>query len=192
VASDVRGAFSADKFRLVYAESAGGRRGSPRWRSAEAGDGLTGARGRSWAEGEAGGARLRRRYLARHPEAAIYADFGDFAFWRLKPEVIHAVAGFGRIETLSAAEVFPPATEMEALEESAIAHMNEDHADAVRRYATKLLGAADGDWRIAAIDPDGADLSDGRQSLRLAFPEPVYGAEALRPAFMALSDAMLG
>lgn len=157
----------------------------------EAGDGLTGARvtvmGR-WAE--AGGARLKRRYLARHPEAAIYADFGDFAFWRLKPEVIHAVVGFGRIEILSAAEVFPPATEMEALEESAIAHMNEDHADAVRRYATKLLGAADGDWRIAAIDPDGADLSDGRQSLRLAFPEPVYGAETLRPAFMALSDAM--
>jgi len=148
----------------------------------ETGDALTGARvtvmGR-WAE--AGEARLKRRYLARHPEAAMYVDFGDFAFWRLKPEVIHAVAGFGRIETLGAAEVFPPAAEMETLEERAIAHMNDDHADVVRR-----LAAMEGDWRVAAIDPDGADLSDGRQSQRLAFPEPVYGAEALRLAFITL------
>jgi len=94
------------------------------------------------------------------------------------------VAGFGRIETLSATEVFPPATEMEALEESAIAHMNEDHAAAAR------LVAADGDWQVAAIDTDGVDLSDGRQSRRLAFPAPVYSAESLRLAFMALSNAM--
>jgi hypothetical protein len=40
-------------------------------------------------------------------------------------------------------------------------------------------------WRL--IDPDGADLSDGRQSLRLAFPVPVYGAKALRLAFIVLS-----
>lgn len=154
-----------------------------------AGDALTGARvtvmGR-WAE--AAETRLRRRYLARHPEAEMYVDFGDFSFWRLRPDAIHAVAGFGRIETLSAAEVFPPATEMEALEESAIAHLNEDHADAVRRYATELLGAADDSWRVAAIDPDGADLSGGRQILRLAFPGPVYSAAALRQTFVTLSD----
>ena len=155
----------------------------------ETGDALTGQRvtvmGR-WAE--AGEARLRRRYLARHPQAAMYLDFGDFSFWRLAPEVIHGVAGFGRIETLSAAEVFPPAAEMAALEESAIAHMNADHAETVRRYARKRPGAAEGDWRVAAIDTDGADLSDGRQSLRLAFPAPVYSAEALRLAFKVLSE----
>lgn len=154
----------------------------------ETGDALTGERvtamGR-WAE--AAEPRLRRRYLARHPQAEVYVDFGDFSFWRLQPEVVHAVAGFGRIETLSAAEVFPPAAEMEALEESAIAHLNEDHAEAIRRYATKLLGAVDGEWKVEAIDPDGADLSDGRQSLRLGFPAPVFGAEALRLAFTALS-----
>ncbi len=70
----------------------------------ETGDALTGQRvtvmGR-WTEASA--ARLRRRYLARHPQAEVYVDFGDFSFWRLTPEVIHAVAGFGRIETLSAA-----------------------------------------------------------------------------------------
>jgi putative heme iron utilization protein len=139
---------------------------------------------------EASEARLRRRYLARHRDAAAYVDFGDFSFWRLNPAVVHAVAGFGRIETLSAAEVFLPVAELEALEESAIAHLNDDHADAVRLYATRLLGAAEADWRVAAIDPDGADLTGGQQSLRLSFPEPVYSAEALRLAFEMLSDRL--
>ena len=27
---------------------------------------------------------VKSRYLARHPEAGIYAGFGDFGFWRLE------------------------------------------------------------------------------------------------------------
>ena len=27
-------------------------------------------------------ARLRARFLGRHPKSALYADFGDFSFWR--------------------------------------------------------------------------------------------------------------
>ena len=123
---------------------------------------------------------VSRRYLARHPGAELYAGFGDFAFWRMQPEAAHAVAGFGRIETMGAEEMFPDAAEIEALEADAIAHMNADHDDAIQRYAEKLLGATPGGWRIAAIDPDGADLRRGEESRRLSFPEPVWTAGALR------------
>lgn len=155
----------------------------------EAGDALTGARvtvmGRFLRSDEV---RLRRRYLARHPEAQIYVDFGDFAFWRLEAEIIHAVAGFGRIETLAADEVFPAAAEMTALEDSAIAHMNADHSAAIQHYAAAVLRAEAGDWRIAAIDPDGADLTNAAQSLRLTFPEPVFTAQALRKCLAKLGE----
>jgi putative heme iron utilization protein len=130
---------------------------------------------------------LRRRYLARHPPAAMYADFADFSFWRLEPASIHGVAGFGRIETLTPREVFPAVTEMEALETSAIEHLNRDHGDAVQLYATRLLGGAPGDWRVLAIDPDGADLGAGGQGLRLSFEEPVTSADSLRRTFAELS-----
>lgn len=53
-----------------------------------------------------GDADLRARYLARHPESQMYVDFADFSFWRLEPSLVHAVAGFGRIETLPPHEVF--------------------------------------------------------------------------------------
>jgi heme iron utilization protein len=40
---------------------------------------------------------IRKTYLARHPYAALYADFGDFAFWHMVPEKLYVVAGFGRV-----------------------------------------------------------------------------------------------
>ncbi len=147
----------------------------------ETGDALTGPRvtvmGRFSKVEDAG---LKRRYLARHPAASLYVGFGDFAFWRLEPEMAHAVAGFGRIETIGADEVFPSSDEMTALEESAIAHMNSDHADAIQLYAEKLLGATPGGWNIEGLDPDGADLRRGEETLRLQFSSSVYTADALR------------
>ena len=130
---------------------------------------------------------LRRRYLARHPQSTLYADFPDFSFWRLSPSAIHGVAGFGRIETLTPDEVFPPAEEMTALEMSAIEHMNHDHAEAIHLYATKVLKAQPGHWRILAIDPDGADLGLDEQSLRMEFHTPVFTADALRKKFAQLA-----
>ena len=123
---------------------------------------------------------LRRRFLARHPEAQLYVDFADFSFWRMEPSRVHGVAGFGRIETLAANQVFPTVPDMEAIEVSAIAEMNDDHLDAVQLIAGKLLKAGPGNWRVAALDPDGCDLNNGEQTLRLEFQEPVLEADALR------------
>ncbi len=131
---------------------------------------------------------LRRRYLARHPQAGLYADFADFSFWKMQPTRVHGVAGFGRIETLESEDVFVAAPDMEMMEASAIAHMNDDHLDAVQLYATRLLKAEPGDWRVVAIDPDGCDFSTGEQSLRLPFEHPVHTAEELRACFAALSQ----
>jgi heme iron utilization protein len=105
----------------------------------------------------------------------------------LSPSAIHGVAGFGRIETLTSDEAFPSAEEMTALEMSAIEHMNHDHAEAIHLYATKVLKAQPGPWRILAIDPDGADLGLDEQSLRLEFQTPVFTADALRKKFAELA-----
>ena len=130
---------------------------------------------------------LARRYLARHPWARQYCGFGDFAFWRLEPSRAHAVAGFGRIETMDADEVFPSADAMNALEKDAIQHMNEDHAEAVQYYAGTLLGTVTDGWKIAAIDTDGADLLRGEDVLRLPFEAPVTTADSLRRTLAALA-----
>src|SRR3954464_8827307 len=48
---------------------------------------------------------VRRRYLARHPEAELFAVFGDFAFYKIELTGVHLVAGFGRIVDLKPTDV---------------------------------------------------------------------------------------
>ena len=65
--------------------------------------------------------------------------------------------------------------------------MNDDHAEAVRLYATKLLGAEDGPWRLTGLDPDGLDLARGDATLRLPFAQRVINAEQLRKVVVELA-----
>src|ERR1051325_1304923 len=41
-------------------------------------------------------ARVRRRFLARHPKSELYAGFGDFSFWRMAIASAHLNGGFAR------------------------------------------------------------------------------------------------
>ena len=130
-------------------------------------------------------------YLRRHPEAEMFAGFGDFAFYRMAIARAHLVAGFGRIVDIKPEDLLADMSNAQALVESeidAIAHMNEDHADACRLYATKLLGGSDGDWRCVGIDPDGLELQQGRTALRLEFAQRVTGPGPLRAVLKQLAD----
>jgi putative heme iron utilization protein len=133
----------------------------------------------------------RRRFLARHPAAAAYAGFADFGFWRLEMSGAHLVAGFGRIADLKAEELSTGLGGSERLieaEEGALAHMNEDHREAIALYATKLLGDEAGNWRIVALDPEGCDLMQGERARRLEFPQRVTDAGALREVLVRLAQ----
>ena len=133
--------------------------------------------------------RVRRRFLARHPKSELYVDFGDFSFWRMAVASAHLNGGFARAADLIAAEVLTDlagADDLIAAEVGAVEHMNSEHAEAIRLYATKLLGFDDGPWRISSMDPDGADLMAGDRSARLAFPQRVTSAAALRQVLVEL------
>lgn len=133
----------------------------------------------------------RRRYLARQPEAEMFAGFGDFSFYRIELKGAHLVAGFGRIVDLKPADLLTDLTGAEPLlqaEPEVIAHMNEDHAGTCRLYATRLLGAPDGDWRCVGCDPDGLDLQRDRTGLRLPFPRRVTEPAVLRRVLRALAE----
>src|SRR5580693_1390859 len=134
--------------------------------------------------------RLRRRFLARHPKSELYAGFADFSFWRLDAVSAHLNGGFARAADLKASEVMTDLSGAEGLieaEAGAVAHMNDDHAEAVRLYATKLLGAEDGPWRLTGLDPEGLDLARGDATLRLPFPQRVTDPQALRKMVVELA-----
>ncbi len=135
--------------------------------------------------------RIRRRHLARNPKAALYADFGDFSFFRLEMAGASLNGGFGRAYNLTAEELAlgGDAKGMAAMEPSAIEHMNSDHADAVALYAEKLAGAKHGKWRVIAMDAAGMDLALADALVRVSYPEPLESAADLRKALKQMADA---
>jgi putative heme iron utilization protein len=133
-------------------------------------------------------AALKARWLAVHPYAALYADFGDFALWRVTIGGALLVGGFARAVRLKASALVPGEVAVAAVaaaEAEIIGHVNQDHPDAVAAIATGLLGGAPGHWRLVTVDPDGCDISDGEASRRLAFPAPVSDADAVRMALIS-------
>lgn len=134
--------------------------------------------------------KVRSRFIARHPKAKLYADFSDFAFFRLVVEGAHLNGGFARAMSLRPAQLLSDLRASSALVEAhdgAVAHMNEDHRDALRLYATKLAKARDGDWRATGIDPEGIDLALADDTVRIWFPAPAGGPAELRDSLVALA-----
>lgn len=132
---------------------------------------------------------VRTRYLARHEAASGYADFTDFGFYRMELDHAHLVEGFGRIVDVPGEALltrWDDAQELAAGQAGVIAHMNADHADAISLYATVLLGAPAGDWRMVSLDPEGTEISTGDLVRRLDFPHRVTDLSAVRKELVAL------
>ena len=133
---------------------------------------------------------VRRRFLARHPEASFYADFPDFGFFRLAVEGAHYIGGFGRIFDLAPSELLIPTDEAASLlegEPGIVEHMNEDHADAVELYATALGDGEPGAWRMTGIDPEGCDVMCNGTARRIVFAEPVTTPQEARKELVRLA-----
>ena len=142
-------------------------------------------------EGDDG--RARAAFLAVHPNAAYYADFRDFGFWKLRVSAIRYIGGYGRMSWVTqdewqSAEPDPLAPHAAG----AIAHMNADHAEAMVLYckafskATEVTSAT-----MTGVDRYGFDMSvktsQGPRPVRVAFPAPVTTPDQLRAAMVAMA-----
>lgn len=137
------------------------------------------------------GEAVKRRFLARHPEAGFYVDFPDFSFWRLALEGAHYIGGFGRIVDLQATDLLVSLEGADALldaEPGIVAHMNEDHADAVALYALAFTGGDPGPWRMTGIDPEGCDIAFGADGRRVVFANRVLTPGDARKELVRLAE----
>jgi len=132
----------------------------------------------------------RARFLARHPDAALYAGFGDFGIYRMTVERAHYVGGFARAIWFDAKHILTPqkiAREMAAIEAGVVEHMNADHRSAISAYAESLLGRKAGDWQMTGCDSDGIDLICDGRTARLDFDKPVTDSNTCREMLVQLA-----
>jgi putative heme iron utilization protein len=132
-------------------------------------------------------AALKARYIAVHPYASLYADFGDFALWRIRPANGLYVGGFGRAARLAAADLSPDPLGVAAIDAAAsqiIADCNADHASALA-----LIAGGPGDWQMVSVDVDGCDLACGERVVRVHWTMPVTDTGQLRSELAGLARA---
>lgn len=138
-----------------------------------------------------GEATAREVYLTRQPTARYWADFEDFALWRLEVRDVYFVAGFGAMGWVDPGEYRH--ARPDPLVDAApgiLEHMNRDHPHALRAYARGFAGAEAEEVTMAAVDRLGFKLrlrqGPRRWSVRIAFPREVTTAAESRAVLIEM------
>lgn len=135
-------------------------------------------------------ARLDGRYLRHQPKAALYAGLGDFNYFLLRPKGASLNAGFGRAYALAAGDLIsagPANGELALAEAGAVAHMNDDHAEAVGLYAEHFARAPAGAWTLTGVDAEGIDLADGDDVRRVWFERELGTVADMRQTLVQMA-----
>ncbi len=131
------------------------------------------------------------RYYRFFPGARDYHLTHGFQFWRLSPQRLRFIGGFGAIHWLTPDEVLRQNPFDAATEHGMAEHMNNDHVDAMRKYCAPFWP---GDVSalspsFAGCDAEGFHLAVADQVLRIPFPSPVETPQQVREALVALARA---
>ena len=140
---------------------------------------------------EAERAATRAAYLAIHDNAAVWVDFDDFALYRLTVTDVYYVGGFGAMGWVTAqdyiqAEPDPLATAAAGI----IAHMNQDHADALQLYCRAFADIEADEAVMLSVDRLGFRVrvrtGERMRGIRLAFSREVRTAQDARTVLVEM------
>jgi len=135
---------------------------------------------------------LYARYAARVRDAPRYGSAHDFAFWQLAPVKVRAIGGFGAIRWLPPDAILcdPEGRGWREGAPRVVAHMNDDHEDALRDIVAARTGARPERARITAVETSGflvrTDAPGGL--FHVPFGRDVDAREA-RDVFVSLARA---
>jgi hypothetical protein len=126
-------------------------------------------------------AAVRARYFRYFPSARKYDETHSFSFFRLELVRVRFIGGFGQIYWLEPDEFAVENPFSSQQEPRIVDHMNNDHADALRRMAGGTPAV------MAGIDAEGFDMVAAEKKLRIEFDTPVRDMEQARHALVALA-----
>lgn len=127
------------------------------------------------------------RYLRYFPEAEGYFAMHDFSFYRIVPQALRYIGGFGKIHWIAADSYLQPPYPLIEQESDVIAHMNADHADTMRRYCQHFHKVETLNVAMIGMDCDGFDVRTDEQLLRFDFSEAVLDAQQARKVLVEMA-----
>ncbi|RWR26027.1 HugZ family protein [Sinirhodobacter populi] len=117
---------------------------------------------------------VRRRYLARYPKAKLYLSLPDALMFRVTVSGVQINGGPAR----NAAQIGPEDLRIDIMGAEDLISAEADLLDRLNAGSglASRAAARAGRWRFTGIDPEGATLDSGKESVRLWF-----GTRVTRP-----------
>lgn len=130
---------------------------------------------------------VQRRYFRLFPAAQGYASAHDFSFFWITPKRVRFIGGFGRIFWVEPAQWSQPAPQWRDDEAGIIAHMNDDHGDALRAIVARRSGVTPAAVEMLACDVDGFHVRADGDVAWVAFDGSCATADEVREAMVRLA-----
>lgn len=121
-------------------------------------------------------ARIRSRFLRRHPKAKLYASFRDFAFFRLVPKSASLNGGFGRAYNISGNDLIIDSVLNEHIsthELQIIDALEKSGCNIVDNFAQRYFREKTGNWYISSLDAEGMDIARKEKVRRFDLVNPI-------------------
>ena len=136
-------------------------------------------------------AEARRLYLLRHEGSRYWVDFSDFHFFRLQPQEVYYVGGFGRMGWVEAADYLAAAPDpLAGAAAGILAHMNADHGDAMLLLARMHAGIEASEAAMTSVDRLGFALrlktAEGVKGARIGFTREARSAGEVRAVLVEM------
>jgi putative heme iron utilization protein len=128
-----------------------------------------------------------KRYLRYFPAAQTYFAMHDFQFFRIMPQAIRYIGGFGNIHWIKSDNYVVPPYPLIEHEDGVIEHMNADHSDTMRNYCLHFHQMEVSKVTMIGIDCDGFDVRADDKVLRFDFAEPVMDAQQARKLLVEMA-----
>lgn len=129
---------------------------------------------------------LRRRYLRYFPSAAETLALPDFFFYRITPEKIRFIGGFGDIHWVAPGDFLLPPSPLAGQEEALLAEFNRAGGATLRDWCAQVRQQPVYVVEMVGIDADGFDLRADGVLQRFDFAAPVQDGAAAHAALTAM------
>ena len=139
---------------------------------------------------------VEQAYFDRFPGAARMREAHGFSAWLLECERIRWIAGFGAMGWIGRATWTGETDPLAPHAAGIVAHLNEDHADALRELAAAAGAPGAASAAAVGVDRGGLELltetDGGPRRVRATFAEAATDPDAARAQVVALLRAARG
>ncbi|WP_462322358.1 HugZ family pyridoxamine 5'-phosphate oxidase [Halochromatium sp.] len=162
----------------------------------EEGEGDVQQRGRLSALGEIIAARPdadAEHYFGYFPQARLYLEQLGFVFYRFTPTRFHWNGGFATARWLGTDRILRANPLSPESRRRIIAHMNQDHKDALRGYLRALDGAdCEQEVLMVGIDAEGIDVRVDDRPRRIPLLRPIASPGEAREVLVEMARQPVG